>query len=88
MRDINLKEIEQHIIDQVKLSDDELKAFDFFKLLGKSQKEPCAEDDEDCSDFLSECCNSTLVTLFGTLPLEVECEKCKKRYILKDLLEK
>lgn len=62
----------------------------FFDLLNKSntQEEPCKDDEEDCTDILSPCCTSTLTTVFGTIPLKVECKNCGKLYILRELLEK
>jgi len=65
----------------------------FFKLLnnmtskaqGNPQEGDCPEG-EDCSDLLSECCNAILITVFGTIPLQVKCEDCGKTYVLRSLL--
>lgn len=80
-------------------TDEEVKKF--FKLLEKATgKNPLKEsteiveeaneedcpDGDDCSDFISECCNAGLVTVFGTVPLKVKCIKCEKTYVLRELL--
>jgi len=55
----------------------------FNKLTG--QDEDCLED--DCDELLSPCCQAKLHTIFGTLPLEVKCEKCESIYKLSDLVK-
>ena len=63
---------------------------EFFQLLNRARsrqgsEEPCPEG-EDCSEMLSECCGAILSTVFGTLPLEVECAECGRKYVLRELL--
>lgn len=55
----------------------------FGKLMDKAKK-PCPED--DCAEVLSPCCGGILTTVFGTLPLLVQCLDCKKLYVFRDLL--
>lgn len=53
-----------------------------------STDEDCPEPDEDdCRDLLSPCCDELIHTVFGTLPIQAECSKCKKQYHLRDLVE-
>jgi hypothetical protein len=55
------------------------------KLAGK----PCDDDpEEDCTEIKSPCCQEDLKTVFGTLPLEVYCTSCSKKYLLRDLVQK
>ena len=89
-RRYNLEEIEKLLGAQLQPSEADLKVQEFFQLFQQSKKQqenPCPEDDEDCSDLLSPCCNLILSTVFGTLPLEVKCSGCGKSYLLKDVLK-
>ena len=61
------------------------KVQEFFNLF-KRANEPCPPED-DCGDLLSSCCGSILSTVFGTLPLEVECTSCGKVFLLKEVLD-
>jgi len=52
-----------------------------------SAEEDCPEPgDDDCRDLLSPCCDEPIRTVFGTLPVEAECSKCKERYSLRRLV--
>lgn len=84
----NLEEVEKLL--NIKSTEDGAKINEFFQLLLKSKqtdKSPCPDSDEDCSDLLSSCCDAILSTVFGTLPLEVECSACKKLYFLRDIIQ-
>ena len=86
----SLKEFEDLLKKSVELSEEDKKVADFFQLFGQVKRaefenEPCPEG-MDCSDLLSNCCESILTTVFGTLPLEVECSSCGKRYLLKEVI--
>ena len=88
-RRYSLEELEKILGEKVQPSKEDLKIGEFFQLFQRSKKEPekpCPEGDEDCSDLLSSCCNSILSTVFGTLPLEVECSGCGKRYLLREVI--
>jgi len=52
----------------------------------KGNIEDCPDDVEDCSDILSPCCQVPVKTIFDTLPLKVECEKCKRQYLMGELI--
>lgn len=55
----------------------------------KKLVDPCAEDpNEDCGELLSPCCQEKLTTVFGTLPLEVKCEKCGLHHFLREIVPK
>ena len=67
----------------------------FFKLMfgleeendKKVEDDDCEEDEDDCDEVVS-CpeCEGALTTVFGSLPLEVECADCKGTYKLRDLI--
>jgi len=44
-------------------------------------------DEEDCGDLLSPCCNSQFQTVFGSIPLMVECLNCHQKFMLKQLMD-
>lgn len=50
--------------------------------------DPCLDQKVDCGEIKSPCCAQDLKTVFGTLPLEVECEKCGLHHFLRDLVQK
>lgn len=50
--------------------------------------DPCADEPEDCGDVKSPCCQADISTVFGSLPLEVECKVCGKRHLLRNLVSK
>ena len=52
-----------------------------------SKGQPCSPED-DCTDLLSTCCGAILTTVFGTLPLQVECSICKQCYLLREVISK
>ena len=67
----------------------------FFELMfGPFEKNNETDDEEDCPDEENDCdevvacpeCEGTLSTVFGSLPLEVECSECGQKYKLRDLL--
>ena len=82
----NLEEIKKMLPKDSKIQD---KLNEFFEVF-KSGKKPCkgGEDDSDCPDLLSPCCNAVLKTCMGTLPLQVTCKDCGNSYKLKELLDK
>jgi hypothetical protein len=89
-RRYNIEEIESLLGKKSENPEENSKINEFFQLLLKSKQpsgDPCPDSDDDCSDLLSSCCDAILTTVFGTLPLEVECSSCKKLYFLKDILE-
>ena len=43
-------------------------------------------DEDDCEDLTCPDCGSTLETVFGSLPLEVQCTACSKMFVLRTLL--
>lgn len=43
-------------------------------------------DEADCEDLTCPDCGSVLETVFGSLPLEVQCIVCSKVFILRELL--
>lgn len=47
-------------------------------------EEDCKDD--DCDELTCPKCKGVLQTVFGSLPLEVECVECKNKYVLKQLL--
>ena len=74
-----------------KFSGDDSGVSEFLRLYSKSREikegKPCGSG-EDCPDLLSSCCGAILSTVFGTLPLQVECVVCKQIYLLKDVISK
>lgn len=88
----SLQEIQKLLkIPEEPSSVSEVKLAEFFQLYKKAtvsgvkKGEPCG-DDEDCTDLLSDCCSAILTTVFGSLPLEVECIECGERYILREVI--
>jgi len=57
---------------------------EFFRRMKRKNGE-CPEDD-DCGEVISPCCELKVVIIFGSLPLKVECSKCKKKFLLKNIL--
>ena len=43
-------------------------------------------DEGDCAELTCRACGSMLETVFGSLPLEVQCTECHTKYILRELL--
>ena len=61
------------------------KVQELMNLLKKARKtkespksdEDCPDPDEDdCRDILSPCCGAPIRTVFGTLPVDAECQEC------------
>jgi DNA-directed RNA polymerase subunit RPC12/RpoP len=55
---------------------------DLFEMMKKAGDEDC----EDCEELTCSGCGGKLDTIFGTLPLEVECKSCGSKYLLFKLL--
>lgn len=85
----DIPEIHEFLKIHNKTVDKDGKLTEFLQLYSKASKagEPCPPG-EDCSDLVSECCSAILTTVFGTLPLEVKCLDCGKRYLLRKVLGK
>lgn len=54
----------------------------FFKMMLDND---CIED--DCDEISSPCCSTKMQIVFGTLPLEVMCNSCNNRFMLRDLVK-
>ena len=71
-----------------KLSEKEIKEAqskisEFMSHLYKSE-EDCKDD--DCEELNCPECQGQLESVFGTLPLQVECKSCKRKFVLRELL--
>jgi len=52
----------------------------------EGKEEDCPEGEEDCDETLSPCCQAEMHTIFGSLPLMVECFACGKKHRLSDVV--
>ena len=43
-------------------------------------------EDDDCDEILSPCCSNKIDIVFGSFPLEVECQKCGNRTLFSKLI--
>jgi len=64
------------------------KVEEFAGLMNRAAKqdEDCPEEDEDCNEMLSPCCRAKIKSVFGSLPLVIECTECKKKHLLADVV--
>ena len=79
-RPANLDEL---LKETLNTEDPREKISEFFKLLYR-KPEDC--EDDDCDEVVCPDCKGALATVFGTLPLEVRCKVCKKKFTLREIL--
>ena len=58
----------------------------FFEKLIKYRNGDCVDEEDPCKEMKSPCCLDKLDQVFGSLPVQVNCIKCGKSYLLRDLV--
>lgn len=87
VRTNSLEEVQEFFQESADESSHITQFLKYYSKARETKKEPCSPED-DCTDLLSSCCGAILTTVFGTLPLQVECSICKQCYLLKDVISK
>lgn len=77
-----LEQFEDKIKKDIDISSNGEKVREFVDLMLNNDCE-----DNDCDEILSPCCSNKIDIIFGSLPLEVKCQKCNNKMLFSELIK-